>query len=197
MKNSLNEEAVSPRPRQAGAAGQASTGGDLGTSQPGKKKQLPHSGALGHLGIQTTSREGNWEAGSPLVVPRSFCNPLIIKAQGQGTGLPLDTGDWKQWETNNLIPRLDLLLCFNLFLLMFSILFIYLTALGLSCNTWDLACRIFPCGVWAFPYLWYTGLVVPWHMGSQFPDQGSNTSPLHGKADSQPLDHQGSPPLNL
>ena len=37
---------------------------------------------------------------------------------------------------------------------MFFILVIYLTTLGFSCNTQDLACRIFPCGVWAFPYLW-------------------------------------------
>ena len=28
------------------------------------------------------------------------------------------------------------------------------------------------------------GLVAPWHAGSQFPDQGSNPSPLHCKADS-------------
>ena len=32
MKNSLNEEALSPRPRQVGASGQVSIGGDLGTS---------------------------------------------------------------------------------------------------------------------------------------------------------------------
>ena len=31
------------------------------------------------------------------------------------------------------------------------------------------------------------------HVGSQFPNQGLNPSPLHLKADSQPLDHQGSP----
>ena len=33
------------------------------------------------------------------------------------------------------------------------------------------------------------------HMGSQFPDQGSNPHPLHLKATSSPLDHQGSPCL--
>ena len=30
-------------------------------------------------------------------------------------------------------------------------------------------------------------------VGSLFPDQGCNPSPLHCKMDSQPLDHQGSP----
>ena len=30
-----------------------------------------------------------------------------------------------------------------------------------------------------------------------FPDQGSNPCPLHWQADSQPLRHQGSPPLTL
>ena len=33
------------------------------------------------------------------------------------------------------------------------------------------------------------------HMGSQFPDQGSNPHPLHLKATSSPPDHQGSPCL--
>ena len=37
------------------------------------------------------------------------------------------------------------------------------------------------------------GLVALQHVGSQFPDQGSNPNPLHWKVDSQPLDHQGSP----
>ena len=31
-------------------------------------------------------------------------------------------------------------------------------------------------------------------MGSYFPDQGSNPHPLHWRADSKPLDHQGSSP---
>ena len=31
------------------------------------------------------------------------------------------------------------------------------------------------------------------HVGSEFPDQGSNPRPLHCKVNSQPLDHQGSP----
>ena len=41
--------------------------------------------------------------------------------------------------------------------------------------------------------LWHTGLVSLRHVGSQFPDQGSNPRPLNCKADSLPLDHQGSP----
>ena len=40
--------------------------------------------------------------------------------------------------------------------------------------------------------LWHVGLVAPQHVGSQFPDQGSNPCPLHCKEDSLPLDHQGS-----
>ena len=34
-------------------------------------------------------------------------------------------------------------------------------------------------------------------MGSSFPQQESNLHLLHWKADSQPLDHQGSPPITL
>ena len=50
------------------------------------------------------------------------------------------------------------------------------------------------CGVRVFSLqLWRTGLVTPRHVGSQFPDQGSNLGPLHWKADFLPLDHQGSP----
>ena len=43
--------------------------------------------------------------------------------------------------------------------------------------------------------LWLTGSVAPLHVGSQFPDQGLHPCPCpqYWKADSQPLDHQGSP----
>ena len=41
--------------------------------------------------------------------------------------------------------------------------------------------------------LWHAGLVAPRHVGSQFPNQGSNPSPLHWKVDSLPLNHRGSP----
>ena len=40
------------------------------------------------------------------------------------------------------------------------------------------------------------GLIAPWHVGSQFLDQGSNPSPLHCKVDSLPLDYQGSPKMD-
>ena len=66
------------------------------------------------------------------------------------------------------------------------------------------ACGIFHCGVWASLQLWCigsracglcscgtwplqlrcAGLVAPWHMGSQFPNEGSNLCPRHWKADS-------------
>ena len=38
-----------------------------------------------------------------------------------------------------------------------------------------------------------SSLAVAQHVGSQFPDQGSNPHPLHWKADSYPLAHQSSP----
>ena len=47
------------------------------------------------------------------------------------------------------------------------------------------------CGTWWLLYLQHSGLVVPQHVGSQFPDQRLNLRPLHWKVDSQPLDHQG------
>ena len=197
MKNSLNEEALSPRPRQVGASGQVSIGGDLGTSQPGKKNSCHIQGPWVTWGPRPDllDREiGKLE--NAWLYPAVFVIHLSSKQRGRVLACSWTLGGCKQWERNSLILRLDLQLCFNLFLLMFFILFIYLTALGLSCNTQDLACRIFPC-VWASPCLWYMGLLVPWHVGSQFPDQGPNSSPLHGKADSQPLDCQGSPPLNL
>ena len=37
------------------------------------------------------------------------------------------------------------------------------------------------------------GLAALWHGGSQFPDHRLNPHPLYCKADSQPLDHKGSP----
>ena len=62
------------------------------------------------------------------------------------------------------------------------------------CSLWHAgslveACELSSCGA--------RGLVAPWHVGSQFPDQGWNLRPLHCKADSLPLDHQGSPHSDL
>ena len=58
-------------------------------------------------------------------------------------------------------------------------------------------------GAWALQ-LWCTSSVVvvcrlscPAACGSQFPNQGSNLRPLHWKADSLPLDHQGSPQCQI
>ena len=45
-------------------------------------------------------------------------------------------------------------------------------------------CGLSSCGI---------GLAAPRLVRSQFLDQGSNPGPLHWKADSQPLDHQGNP----
>ena len=42
---------------------------------------------------------------------------------------------------------------------------------------------------------WLPGFLASRHVGTQLPDQGSNLHPLHWKAKSQSLDHQGSPSL--
>ena len=41
------------------------------------------------------------------------------------------------------------------------------------------------------------GFSCPWARRNQFPNQGSNLRPLNWKADSLPLDHQGSPLLYI
>ena len=40
-----------------------------------------------------------------------------------------------------------------------------------------------------------SGLLAIRHVGSYFPDQGSNSHLLHWKGESKPLDYQGSPTL--
>ena len=50
---------------------------------------------------------------------------------------------------------------------------------------------IFRYGEWA--QLGCTGLVAPGHVGSWFPDWGSNLLPLHCKVESQQVDHPGKP----
>ena len=42
-------------------------------------------------------------------------------------------------------------------------------------------------------YCQHLGFAAPQHMGSLLSDQGSNPCPLHCKADSSPLNYQGSP----
>ena len=54
------------------------------------------------------------------------------------------------------------------------------------------SCRTFHRGAQSL-WLWLVGLDAPQHVGSWFPDQGSNLLPLHCKADSYPLDYQGRP----
>ena len=49
------------------------------------------------------------------------------------------------------------------------------------------------CKKYLFIWLYWVLVVACVHVGSQFPNQGPNPSPLHYKADSQPLDPQGSP----
>ena len=45
-----------------------------------------------------------------------------------------------------------------------------------------------------FTFIYLAGSVVALrHVGSYFPNQGLSPHPLHWKADSSPLDHQGSP----
>ena len=79
---------------------------------------------------------------------------------------------------------------------LFFFLSIYLFSLLLWLHWVFVAVRglVSSCGVQVFSLqLWRTGLAVPRHVGSQFPDQGSNPRPRHWKVDSLPLDHQGSP----
>ena len=47
------------------------------------------------------------------------------------------------------------------------------------------------CHTWA-QQSWCPGSDAPWQVGIS-PDQGLNQGPLHCRADSEPLDHQGSP----
>ena len=63
---------------------------------------------------------------------------------------------------------------------------------GLSRVAWDLplSCMDFPVVAWG-QQLKPAGSVVLRHMGSLFPDQGSEPPPLHWKVNSQPLYHQG------
>ena len=60
----------------------------------------------------------------------------------------------------------------------FFLVFIYLAALGLGCGTRDLC-----CGMQGL-LLGHTNSVAPRHVGSQFPDQGSNLCPLYCKVKS-------------
>ena len=81
---------------------------------------------------------------------------------------------------------------------------LFIAALGLlsSCGVqvfslqfWRVGSRVHGLhGTWTQQF-WRVGLVAPRHVGSQFPDQGSNPRPLHWKADSLPLDHQLEVPL--
>ena len=67
----------------------------------------------------------------------------------------------------------------------------------LQCVAFSSCCVWSSCGVLASLQLWCVGLVAWLHMGSQFLDQGWNWCSLHCKADSPPLDHQGSPRLPM
>ena len=58
-----------------------------------------------------------------------------------------------------------------------------------SCGAWApehmgsvvVAHKLSSCGAWAIEH---TGLVAPWHVGSYFRNQGSNSCPLHWKMNS-------------
>lgn len=67
---------------------------------------------------------------------------------------------------------------------MYIVIFIYFTASGLSCSMWGARTL----------QLWQAGLVALKNVGSYwFPNQELNMQLLHGKADSQPRDHQEVP----
>ena len=59
---------------------------------------------------------------------------------------------------------------------------LYLSVLGLSCGTWDRPPSVRCVGSLA-------------GIQDLVPGQGLNPGPLHGSAESQPLDHQGHPSL--
>ena len=58
----------------------------------------------------------------------------------------------------------------------------YLPELGLSCSTWGLCCFMWNLSLGHTDSLVVVGLVAPWHVGSQFPNQGQNLHPQHCKA---------------
>ena len=69
----------------------------------------------------------------------------------------------------------------------------YLAVLGLSHGTQDRPCIMWDLYLWrmdslvvipGLQYLWHIGLVALQHVGSLFPEQGSNPHPLHCRADS-------------
>ena len=65
-----------------------------------------------------------------------------------------------------------------------------------SCGTQASRCSDFSCGAWALGA--QASVVVACRLSCPvacgiFPDQGSNSYPLHWQADSSPLSHQGSP----
>ena len=45
--------------------------------------------------------------------------------------------------------------------------------------------------------LWHPGVGALWHVGSEFPNLESNLCPVYWKVNSSPLDHQGSPSLQV
>ena len=72
------------------------------------------------------------------------------------------------------------------------IFFFFLAALGLPSGALGLLLQVqafSSCRAWA---LEHAGSVALWHVGSSFPDQGSNPSPRHWEADSQAPGYQGS-----
>ena len=74
-------------------------------------------------------------------------------------------------------------------------IFVYLTEWDLSCGTWDLSLFGLFVAIHGLLQFQHMGSVAPRHVGSQFSDQGLNPSPLLWKADSKPLNHQGSLPI--
>ena len=62
------------------------------------------------------------------------------------------------------------------------------------CQVWVTALGLSSCGVQASVVM-ALGPSYSVACGILVPHQGSNLQPLHYKADSQPLDHQGNPPF--
>ena len=82
--------------------------------------------------------------------------------------------------------------------LFFEYLFIQLCqVLVVAPRIFTALCGIFPCAYRLVVVCRCAGLVAPGHVGFFFPDHGLNPCPPYCKADSQPLDHQGSPQQSL
>ena len=122
---------------------------------------------------------GPWSMGLVAVAHRLCCPSAYGTFPNQGLNLCPYIG---RWILNHWACREVLLICY------------FLAGPGLHCGAWALNCKAQASLVSVWRSLTcVVGFAAPWPKGSEFPHQGLNPCPLHWKADSQPLDHWGSP----